>query len=130
MSVNAEFTKALPVTGVDTHVTVSLPGRLTMAVELDNWKLMLAWKPASSGPAGLTTLYHYHVRPFTALQSISSDLPANPNPGESKIVHASGVNPVSVNDSLFFTATCSIVVLVFKYLNGNEYWLESTSDRR
>lgn len=96
MSVSADFTRALPVTGIDTHVTISLPGRLTIGVEFDNWKLMLAWKPASSGPTGLTTLYHYHVRPFTALQSITSDLPAYPNPGESKIVHASGVAPQSV----------------------------------
>ncbi len=96
MSVNVEFTKALPVCGVDTHVTVSLPGRLTVGVELDNWKVMAAWKPASSGPAGLTTLYHYHVRPFTALQAIGVDLPVNPSPGESKDVQAFGVIPKTV----------------------------------
>ena len=96
MSVHVEFTKTLPVSGVDTHVTVSFPGRLTVCVELDNWKLMAAWRPASSGPAGLTTLYHYHVRPFTALQVIGADLPVNPCPGESKDVHAFGVIPITV----------------------------------
>ncbi|EFX74857.1 hypothetical protein DAPPUDRAFT_323929 [Daphnia pulex] len=99
MSVNVEFTKAIPVSGVDTHVTLSLPGRLTLGVELDNWKLMTAWKPASSGPAGLTTLYHYRVRPFTALQALGTDLPINPSPGESKDVHAFGVTPQTVAKS-------------------------------
>lgn len=91
MSVNVEFTKALPVSGVATLATVSLPGRLTLGVELDNWKMIAAWKPASSGPAGLTTLFHYRVQPFTALQAISADLPTYPSPGELKDVHAFGV---------------------------------------
>lgn len=91
-----EFTKALPISGVDTHVTLSLPGRLTVGVEIDNWKLMAAWKPATSGPAGLTTLFHYHVRPFTALQALRADLPTNPCPGESVNVHASGITPQTV----------------------------------
>ncbi|KAI9559672.1 hypothetical protein GHT06_013677 [Daphnia sinensis] len=91
MSVNVEFTKALPVSGVATLATVSLPGRLTLGVELDNWKMIVAWKPASSGPAGLTTLFHYRVQPFTALQAISADLPTYPSPGELRDVHAFGV---------------------------------------
>lgn len=96
MSVNVEFTKALPVSGVSTLLTVSLPGRLSVGVELDNWKTVVAWKPASSGPAGLTTLYHYRVQPFTALQAINGDLPINPNPGESREVHAFGVTAQTV----------------------------------
>lgn len=96
MSVNMEFTKALPISGVDTHVTLSLPGRLALSVVLDNWKLLASWKPSSSGPAGLTTLFHYHVRPFTALQAIDSELPVTPSPGDSKDVHASGVTPQTV----------------------------------
>ena len=134
MSVNVEFTKALPVSGVDTHVTVSLPGRLTLGVELDNWKLMMAWKPASSGPAGLTTLYHYRVRPFTALQAIGTDLPVNPSPGESKDVHAFGVTPQTVpkcNVSLFlmFLNFLYLYYYYYKLVRKFFHFLASISNR-
>ena len=96
MEVGTEMTKSLSVSGVDTHLTLSLPGRFTVGLELDNWKGSVAWKPASSGSAGLSSLYHYRVRPFTALQAIDDVLPVTANPGESRDVRASGVTPQSV----------------------------------
>ena len=89
MSVNVEFTKALPVCGVDTHATVNLPGRFTFGIEMDSWKLLAAWKPASSAAA--TSLFHYRVRPFTALQAIDETLPITvPSPVDYQDVRTSG----------------------------------------
>lgn len=98
MSISAEFAKALSVSGVNTHVMVSLPGRLSLGVEIDSWKILASWKPASSGPAGLTTLYHYQVRPFTAMQATTVNLPFIPSSGDSKDVSASGVTAQTVNN--------------------------------
>lgn len=96
MDVGIELTKSLPVSGVDTHLMLNFPGRFTMGLELDNWKAMVAWKPAPSSSTGLTSLYHYRVRPFTALQSTDDILPVTANPGELKDIRAKGVTPQSV----------------------------------
>lgn len=96
MDVAVTFVKSLPVSGVDTHLTLNLPGRFDFVVELDNWKVMAAWKPTASGPNGLTSLYHYCVRPFTALQSSDDILPASSKSGHSKIVSASEFTPQTV----------------------------------
>lgn len=99
MDVGVEMAKSLPVSGVDTHLTLNLPGHFSLGLELDNWKVTAAWKPASSSSAGLTSLYHYHVRPFTALHTLDGFVPVVVHSGESKDVHASGVTPQSVSSN-------------------------------
>jgi len=96
MSINVEFTKVLPVCGVDTHLTVKLPGRFTFGLEMDSWKLLAAWQPTSSAAAN--SLYHYRVRPFTALQTIDETLPVTlPNPADYQDVRAATGTLQTVN---------------------------------
>ncbi len=103
MDVGLEVAKSLSVSGVDTHLSLSLPGQFTADIELDNWKVMLAWKPVSLGSSGLSSLFHYRVRPFTALQSVDYALPFTASPGESKDIRAAEVTPQTVFQFIIFS---------------------------
>lgn len=101
MEVCLEVAKSRSVSGVDTHLSLSLPGQFTADVELDNWRVMLAWKPVSMGSTGLSSLFHYRVRPFTALQSVDHVLPFTASQGESKDIRAAEVTPQTVFSFIF-----------------------------
>ncbi|KAK2723052.1 hypothetical protein QYM36_003295, partial [Artemia franciscana] len=71
ISINAGFTMVKATSGVDTHSMISLPGHFSLRVDMSNFGVALAWNAAATTPEGVDkTLFHFHVRPFTGMQSV------------------------------------------------------------
>jgi hypothetical protein len=77
MAVDVGFTRYLTVAGVDTHLMITVPGLFKAGLDLENWKLLLSWKPTTSE---LSKLYHFQVRPFTSLVMNTDVQPVTINP--------------------------------------------------
>jgi len=77
MAVDVGFTRYLTVAGVDTHLMITVPGLFKAGLDLENWKLLLSWKPTTSE---LRKLYHFQVRPFTSLVMNTDVQPVTINP--------------------------------------------------
>ena len=77
MAVDVGFTRYVTVAGVDTHLMITVPGLFKAGLDLENWKLLLSWKPTTSE---LSKLYHFQVRPFTSLVMNTDVQPVTINP--------------------------------------------------
>lgn len=95
MAINVDFAKTVTSCGVDTHVSFNFPGRFSFRYEHDNSKFVLAWKPVSSGTKGRSTLFHYHVKPFTSLKKTDHSNRFNATAGIKRVA-AAGVTPQNV----------------------------------
>ena len=82
----------------------ALPGQFTAGLDLDNWKLLLAWKAKTA--AVQESLYHFHVRPFTSLVANNDTRPIVSNP-HTKDVVARGASLQTVVVSLLSRANVS-----------------------
>lgn len=90
MGVKVDFAKAVISSGVDTQVSLNLPGCLSIGYDYDSSRLVLGWKPVSS--VGPTSLFHYNVRPFTCLRASDRCNAIN----DEKEITTDGVTPQKV----------------------------------